>query len=102
VFGFFLSGLMTLIVSAITTVRNLGFDDASVSGWLGAFISAWPVSFPTVLAVAPLVRRIVAQLVVPADAAVAVEPLAARTLPVRHQIASQREGVGGGLDGEQW
>ncbi len=65
VFGFFLSGLMTLIVSAITTVRNLGLDDASVEKWLTAFASAWPVTFPTVLIVAPIVRRIVSHFIAP-------------------------------------
>ena len=63
VFAFFFSCLMTLVVSAITTLRNLGFDDASFAKWMSAFFSSWPVTFPTVLVVAPIVRRLSSKLV---------------------------------------
>jgi Na+/H+ antiporter NhaD/arsenite permease-like protein len=63
VFGFLLSGLMTLVVSAITTYRNLGFDGAFVRNWLTAFVSAWSVTFPTATVVAPFVRRLVERIV---------------------------------------
>ncbi|MEM7327022.1 MAG: DUF2798 domain-containing protein [Actinomycetota bacterium] len=66
-FVLLLSGLMTLIVSGISTARNLGVDDAYIGDWLSAFLSSWPVTFPTALVVIPLVRRAVAALVVPAD-----------------------------------
>jgi hypothetical protein len=65
-FGLCLSGLMTLVVSAVTTARNLGFDDDYVAKWLTAFASAWPITFPTATVVAPLVRRFVERLVEPA------------------------------------
>jgi hypothetical protein len=66
VFALLLSGLMTLVVSGITTWRT----DGDVGLWLSAFASAWPVTFPTVLVVAPLVRRAVGWLTAaPADRA---------------------------------
>jgi hypothetical protein len=65
VFGGMLSGLMTLVVSAITTLRNLGFDGEFVGRWLAAFMTAWPVTFPTATVVAPLVGRVVDRIVEP-------------------------------------
>jgi uncharacterized membrane protein YhdT len=61
-FGFLLSGLMTWIVSAVATVRNVGWKAASVAKWFNAFSASWPITFPTVLIVAPIVRRIVTRL----------------------------------------
>jgi hypothetical protein len=66
VFGGMLSGLMTLVVSAITTLRNLGLDGDFVQRWLGAFVTAWPVTFPTATIVAPIVGRLVDRIVEPA------------------------------------
>ena len=65
-FVLLLSGLMTLIVSAITTIRNLGIGSGFVDDWLTAFVSAWPITFPPALVVIPVVRRIVKAIVVPA------------------------------------
>lgn len=62
-FGFVLSALMSLIVSGIATFRNAGPVDEFITLWLGAWLPSWFVAFPTVLAVAPLARRLVAMLV---------------------------------------
>lgn len=62
-FGLLLSGLMSLVVSGIATVRAIGMVDAFPGLWMSAWLSSWLVAFPTVLVVAPLVRRIVARLV---------------------------------------
>lgn len=62
VFGFVLSGLMSFIVSGISTVRALGPEDALVGTWLVSWLTSWAVAFPTVLVVAPITRRIVARL----------------------------------------
>lgn len=62
-FGFLLSGMMSLIVSGIATFRALGLSETFVGLWGSSWISSWAVAFPTVLVVAPLVRRIVARLV---------------------------------------
>lgn len=63
IFGFILSGLMSLIVSGIATMRAAPLDSTFFGLWIGSWISAWLVAFPTVLVVAPLTRKLVARLV---------------------------------------
>lgn len=63
VFGFILSGLMSLIVSGISTFRALDPADAFLPVWGAAWLVSWTVAFPVVLVVAPITRRIVARLV---------------------------------------
>ena len=62
-FGLILSGLMSLLVSGISTYRVVGFGDSLAGLWIGAWLTAWLVAFPVVLVVAPLARRTVALLV---------------------------------------
>lgn len=62
-FGLMLSGLMSLLVSGISTYRAVGFGDSFAGLWVGAWLTAWLVAFPVVLVVAPLARRTVAALV---------------------------------------
>lgn len=61
-FGLILSGLMSLLVSGISTARAVGLVDGFAGLWLSAWVSAWLVAFPVVLVVAPLTRRAVARL----------------------------------------
>lgn len=65
-FGFVLSGLMSLLVSGISTLMSVGAVPALPQLWLGAWLTAWPVAFPVVLFVAPVARRLVQRLLVPA------------------------------------
>ncbi len=62
-FGLILSGLMSLLVSGISTYRAVGFSDSYAGLWASAWLTAWLVAFPVVLGVAPLARRTVALLV---------------------------------------
>ncbi len=62
-FGLILSGLMSLLVSAISTWRAAGPGASFLPLWLGAWLTAWLIAFPVVLVVAPLTRRIVQRLV---------------------------------------
>ena len=62
-FGLLLSGLMSLVVSGIATLRAIGPVDGFAGLWMSAWISSWLVAFPTVLVVAPIVRRLVARIV---------------------------------------
>lgn len=62
-FGLILSGLMSLLVSGISTYRAVGFGDGYFGLWSGAWLMAWLVAFPVVLVVAPLARRTVSVLV---------------------------------------
>jgi len=63
-FGFILSGLMSLMVSGLSTFRALGLVDGFAGVWLGNWVVSWGIAFPVVLVVAPITRRIVAKLVV--------------------------------------
>lgn len=62
-FSFILSGVMSLIVSAISTVRVLGFDTGLGLAWLESWGIAWAIAFPTVSVVAPVSRRAVDRLI---------------------------------------
>jgi len=62
-FGLILSGLMSLLVSGITTWRAVGFSDAYAGLWASAWMTAWLVALPAMLVVVPLARRVVALLV---------------------------------------
>lgn len=62
-FSFLLSGLMSLLVSGITTFRAVGVPDDMMVLWTSAWLTAWPAAFPAVMLAAPLTRRIVRSLV---------------------------------------
>jgi len=63
-FGLILSGLMSLLVSGISTYRAVGLDAHFAGLWSTAWLTAWLVAFPVVLVVAPLTRRVVGWLTV--------------------------------------
>ena len=56
---FVLSVIMTFTVSAVSTLKSLGFSPEFTSTWPKAWGLSWLVAFPTLLLVLPLVRRIV-------------------------------------------
>lgn len=62
-FGLVLSGLMSLLVAGIATVRATGLGPNFVAMWTSAWLAAWLFAFPVVLVVAPLARRAVQRLV---------------------------------------
>lgn len=62
-FGLILSGLMSCIVSGLSTFRALGPVPGFAPIWLGNWLASWAIAFPTVLVVAPLAGRVVARLV---------------------------------------
>ena len=61
--GFILSGIMTIIISGISTLLALGPGPEFLAHWPIAWISSWIIAFPTVLVVLPMVRRLVARIV---------------------------------------
>lgn len=63
VFGFLLSGLMSLLVSGISTWRTVALTPGFVNIWIGAWLTAWLIAFPVVLLAAPFARRIARRLV---------------------------------------
>ena len=62
-FGFLLSGVMSLLVSGVSTLRALGLISNFLSVWFSAWLAAWIIAFPIVLFAAPQVRRIVQRLI---------------------------------------
>lgn len=61
-FGLMLSGLMSLLISGISTFRLSGAQPAFSGLWLSAWLTAWMVAFPVVLVLAPLTRKAVERL----------------------------------------
>ncbi len=62
-FGFFLSGLMTLFVTGISIALAVGVHDGFFAIWMRNWATIWVIAFPVVLFVAPLVRRLVSAMV---------------------------------------
>lgn len=58
-FGLLLSGMMSLLVSGVATFRMTGLAATFTESWLGAWLAAWGIAFPSVLLLAPLTRRLV-------------------------------------------
>ncbi|MCK7634273.1 MULTISPECIES: DUF2798 domain-containing protein [unclassified Shewanella] len=63
VMPFFLSILMSCIVSGISTFNGVGASPQFIELWLGAWLISWIVAFPTLLMVLPLVRKLTAAFV---------------------------------------
>lgn len=61
-FGALLSIIMVAVVSAFVLALNRGLGDGFIAAWLRSCATTWPVAFPTVLVVAPWVRRVVGRM----------------------------------------
>ncbi len=61
--GFILSGIMTVIISGISTLLALGPGVEMLARWPLAWLTSWTIAFPTVLVVLPIVRRLVSRIV---------------------------------------
>lgn len=60
-FSALLSAIMVGIVSAFVLVTSQGVHPGLAAQWARSCLTTWPVAFPTVFVVAPLVRRTVAR-----------------------------------------
>lgn len=58
VMALLLSVAMTMVVSAVSTLRGVGPTEAFLAVWLSSWGLSWLVAFPTVLVILPLVRRL--------------------------------------------
>lgn len=58
-----LSGLMTCIVSMVSTLRSIGWGDRFLRIWPSAWALSWLVAFPVMLLALPLVKRLTTFLV---------------------------------------
>lgn len=61
--GWLLSGMMSLLVSAISTFAAIGPAADFLAVWTRAWLTAWGFAFPAVLVAAPIARRVVALVV---------------------------------------
>ena len=61
-FGGILSIIMVTIISGAVVLVTEGFGPDFPAHWFKGFATAWPIAFPTVLVVAPWVRRLVARM----------------------------------------
>lgn len=59
VFGALLSAIMVAVVSAFVLATTQGLHAGFGAQWLKSCLATWPIAFPTVTVVAPLVRRVV-------------------------------------------
>ncbi|WP_044875433.1 DUF2798 domain-containing protein [Pseudomonas sp. LFM046] len=62
-FSLILSGLMSLLVSGISTYRAAGWVPDFLGLWSGAWLTAWLFAFPAVVLVTPVARKVVGGLV---------------------------------------
>jgi Protein of unknown function (DUF2798). len=58
-FSALLSAIMVCVVSAFVLLVSQGVHAGFAGHWVRSCLTTWPVAFPTVAVVAPLVRRVV-------------------------------------------
>lgn len=61
-FGAILSAIMVTVASGAVVLVTEGLGPEFPAHWFNGFVTAWPIAFPTVLVVAPWVRKIVARI----------------------------------------
>ena len=64
VFSFLVSGIMSLVISGISTLRSAGLVPDFLYIWFNAWLPSWAVAFPALMLVVPMVRRLLARLVI--------------------------------------
>ena len=57
VFGLVMSTLICAVTSSMIVAINTGFDAGFCERWLRSYVMAWAFAFPTVVLLAPHVRR---------------------------------------------
>ena len=61
-----LAGIMSCIVTFVSTWRVFGFGEGFIFHWLiGSWLPAWAVAFPSVFVVGPFTQRLVAKIIRP-------------------------------------
>jgi len=63
VFAAIMSVFTVVLVSGMLTLRHYGLADGFFTYWLSAFLSAWPLVFVAILFVAPMVNKLVDNIV---------------------------------------
>jgi Protein of unknown function (DUF2798) len=57
-FSFFLSGMMSFIITGVATLRAIGLSADIFHLWLTAWPVSWMIAFPAVTVVAPIARAL--------------------------------------------
>jgi len=60
VFAFFMSLLMSCLMSLVISIFNIGLVDDILTIWVKAWSFAFIVAFPAIILVSPMVKRLVA------------------------------------------
>ncbi len=58
-FPFILSGMMSCLISGITTLKAVGLIPNFCGLWMSAWIIAWLFAFPSVMICAPIAQKLV-------------------------------------------
>ena len=61
-FGFFLSIIMTFVVSGISSVSAIGVNNELYFLWMTSWLRSWMIAFPVILLVAPIIRKLVTKI----------------------------------------
>ena len=64
-FGFFVSCLMSFIITCVATFKAVGLGQDFLGIWMSAWVFSWMIAFPTILFVAPFARKLVARMTRP-------------------------------------
>ncbi len=59
VFSFFMTLLMSCIMSLVISIFNLGLVSNFIVIWLKAWIFAFVIAFPTIIFISPVVHKLV-------------------------------------------
>jgi hypothetical protein len=63
-FIFFVSICMSCVVSGVSVLNTAGFVNAFFGLWMTAWLKSWIIAFPSLLIIAPSVRRFVDKLLI--------------------------------------
>lgn len=64
-FGAMLSAIMVTVISGAVVLGTQGLGPDFSMHWFKGFATAWPIAFPTVLVIAPFVRKVVGKITAP-------------------------------------
>ncbi|WP_024955079.1 DUF2798 domain-containing protein [Sulfurospirillum arcachonense] len=63
IFSLLVTMFMSLVISGVLVIVNLGLVDNFPIVWFNAWIKAWIVAFPSVLVIIPMVRKMIVKIV---------------------------------------
>ena len=63
-FIFFVSICMSRVLSGVSVLNTAGFVDTFFGLWMSAWLKSWVIAFPSLLVIAPIVRRFVDKLLI--------------------------------------